>query len=374
MAFTKIWIPMAASLTLGASALGCGVEVELPGSGGVAFDLQQVVRISGAGMNTCGLRAGGDVVCWGDSFGAQMIEAIGVSDAVEIGVGAWMACVRLRGGQVACWTLGWKAQNGPIELVPELDDAIQISVGANHACAVRDGGEAVCWGANSSGQLGDGTLGDSHDPVVVKGLSGVREIAAGEFSTCARLEDGSARCWGRSLAGQLGDGAAHPACTPYDNCSVTPVVVSGLDDAVEISAGLNGACARRSDGSVAAWGWNGAGEVGDGTLEDRAQPAEVVGLSDATRVYAGYLRKCAVRSNGDLVCWGYPTGTEPAAAATKAQKVDGLGEIVDVTGGWYHACALDRAGQVFCWGDNEWCQLGDGTLMSRSEPAPVEGP
>jgi alpha-tubulin suppressor-like RCC1 family protein len=37
------------------------------------------------------------------------------------------------------------------------------------------------------------------------------------------------------------------------------------------------------------------------------------------------------------------------------------------------SCALTATGQAYCWGDNTRGQLGDGTLTSRTFPAPAAG-
>lgn len=43
----------------------------------------------------------------------------------------------------------------------------------------------------------------------------------------------------------------------------------------------------------------------------------------------------------------------------------------DVSAGQDHICALDMEGVAYCWGDNEWGQLGDGTLLDRRSPYAV---
>jgi alpha-tubulin suppressor-like RCC1 family protein len=74
------------------------------------------------------------------------------------------------------------------------------------------------------------------------------------------LEGGVVRCWGDNRSGQLGlapDDTAHPAS----------VVVSVGGEAVALRAGDNHTCALLADATVACWGANAEGQLGDGTVE-----------------------------------------------------------------------------------------------------------
>lgn len=45
--------------------------------------------------------------------------------------------------------------------------------------------------------------------------------------------------------------------------------------------------------------------------------------------------------------------------------------MIGAAGGTATTCAVLEDGTVSCWGENGYGQLGDGTTLSRSTPAPV---
>ena len=104
----------------------------------------------------------------------------------------------------------------------------------------------------------------------MSGLAGALAISAGSYHTCAILADGTASCWGYNGSGQLGNG------TTVDELAPTPV--PELDGATGIAAGQLYSCALVGDGSGYCWGYNFHGQLGDGTTTDRLTPVAVVGL------------------------------------------------------------------------------------------------
>jgi alpha-tubulin suppressor-like RCC1 family protein len=215
-----------------------------------------------------------------------------------------------------------------------------LAVGGDHSCVLR-GEELECWGSNSAGQLGISvnTASQSCDvpcsraPVAVTGLSAsVESIAAGESETCALLAGGSVACWGTNESGQLGDGSSSgPDLCDNTPCSTTPVVVSGLSGAIAIATNGNAACAVLSSGAVECWGSNIYGELGNGSV-----------------------------ASGN-----------PGGASSVPLVVSGLTGATAVAVGGYHACALLLDGTIQCWGYNVYGQLGDGSTTDSTAPVPV---
>ena len=97
----------------------------------------------------------------------------------------------------------------------------------------------------------------------------------------ASAEPGSIHAWVSNYSGELGDGT-------FGTSRRTPVPVSGPTDAVAVSSGGSHCVALRRDGTVAAWGSNNLGQLGDGTSQNaRITPITVSGLPAAAAVRAG---------------------------------------------------------------------------------------
>ena len=82
-------------------------------------------------------------------------------------------------------------------------------------------------------------------------------ISAGAAHSLALKSDGTVLAWGNNASGQLGDNNA-------PNDSAVPVQVSGLGSGstvVQLAAGFSHALARKSGGTLVAWGDNGFGQA-----------------------------------------------------------------------------------------------------------------
>ncbi len=128
--------------------------------------------------HSCALELDGTMRCWGANGYGQLGDGSTTDSALPIPV------LGLEGAVVAMATLGY------------------------HTCALSSAGTEMCWGANYDGQLGDGTTINRPTPFEVSGLGGgVNAIAAGKWHSCALLGPTDLRCWGANSDGQLGDGS-----------------------------------------------------------------------------------------------------------------------------------------------------------------------
>lgn len=62
--------------------------------------------------------------------------------------------------------------------------------------------------------------------------------------------------------------------------------------------------ALRSDGTLWAWGYNGAGQLGDGTTQGRLSPVQIGTNTSWSAVAAGGQYTMALHNDGTLWAWG----------------------------------------------------------------------
>lgn len=236
--------------------------------------------------------------------------------------------------------------------------ASSVSAGDNHSCAVSSG-KVKCWGRNSSGQLGNNAVFDSPSPVLVNGITDAVQVSAGGNHTCARLSGGTVWCWGDNADGQLGDNST--------TSSRIPVQVSGLTGATNISAGGNHNCALLADRTVRCWGRNTEGQLGNGTTIDSKIPVPVSSLASVAAVAAGGTHTCAVLTDGTARCWGSNLLEQlgnsillPGGSSTVPVTATSVTSAVNITAGANHTCVSVNfpSTGVKCWGNNFSGQLG----------------
>ena len=175
----------------------------------------------------------------------------GRGEAGQLGVAPPPTTCPLDGGTFPC-------SSGP--LAAGHLEFVQLAAGGAHTCGLTSAGGAFCWGSNSSGQLGDGTGTDHHEPGGVETGLTFASIDAGAAHTCGLTSDGAAHCWGRNDRGQLGDG------TTTDRSA--PVAVTGGHTFELIVAGgfdIGQTCGLTSGGAAYCWGDNERGQLGIGS-------------------------------------------------------------------------------------------------------------
>ncbi len=344
--------------------------------------------------HACGQASDGALWCWGNNASGQLGSPAGVLSLVPAAVarlgtelaaftaGAEHTCALKKNGSVWCWgnnTVDGRLGDGstaprqaPVKASGLDADVTALSAGDTHTCAIKKNGSLWCWGGNASGQLGDQSVAERHQPVEVTRLGGPAiAVSAGRAHTCAIRKDGTLWCWGDNLGGQLGQ---EPS-----GAVLTPVQVAGLSGVVAVSAGPNHTCAVKKDKTAWCWGDNATGQLGDQTLEARHTPVRVRLDPAASRIAAGAFHGCALDTRGAVWCWGQNAagqlgdGSDTPSGAPVQVRFPPRTVIAQLGVGEKSACALTTTGSIHCWGDNQYGQVGCGTPLRRETPALVTG-
>ncbi|MHB8513293.1 MAG: RCC1 domain-containing protein, partial [Actinomycetota bacterium] len=256
--------------------------------------------------------------------------------------------------------------------VSGLANVVAIAGGVGHSLAVTSDGSVWAWGDNAIGQLGNGSTTNSSVPVRVSNISGVVSVAGGDGHSLALKSDGSVWAWGRNNEGQLGNNST-------TNSSV-PVAVSGLSQIfgiVAIAAGGNHSLALQADGTAIAWGYNGDGELGNGSTTNSSVPVTVSNLSNVVAIAAGAEHCIAVKSNGTAFAWGLNAigqlGNGSTTDSNVPVQVSGLTGATAVAGGADFSLALKSDQTLRSWGSNDDGELGNGSFTDSSVPVSVSG-
>jgi alpha-tubulin suppressor-like RCC1 family protein len=339
--------------------------------------------------HSCAITSGNELRCWGNNHrrvlgvDSTWIVASTVPLSVEgldptilqVSAGRSHSCAVDTHAYAWCWgdnhdgalgNGGNESSDTPVQVSGSIAFE-QISAGTDLTCALDTGGKAYCWGFGELGQIGNGQYASTNLPTAVTGLAAnTRAIAVGGSHACAINDFGGAVCWGFNYYGQLGDGT-----NTMKNLPAT--VLWDESDFVQLSAGSNFTCGLTEDGAVKCWGYNGAGQLGNGTNSNSNVPVDVIGMdSGVEAIAAGFAHVCALKGE-QIWCWGsnydgeLGDGTYGGYQSTPVQ-VQGLTGFrlggVAASGGY--SCALTEFGRIKCWGSNFDGQLGAGTYSEYS--------
>lgn len=341
--------------------------------------IHDAVSITSFGYRFCAVLASGSVVCWGIGYGDAAVgnnaaamrtpEPVpGLTDAALLTGNMIGACAVRRNHRVSCWgqnALGLLG-NGREPLLTEpglpvqgLTGATAIRSGSLFSCALNATHTVRCWGMGPFGDGATNIFNFSFAPASVPGGTGITNFDVGSGHGCGVTTAHGVRCVGAGSSGQLGNGA-------NDDSFLTAVDVDGITDATAVATGRDHSCALRAGGTVACWGENGSGQLGDGTHTRSSVPVVVDAVAGATAIAAGGASTCAILTDREVTCWGEIASGGPAL-------VPQLSDAINITVGNSHACAVRADRTAVCWGRNSDGQLGDGTHDDSTTPVPVTG-
>lgn len=345
--------------------------------------------VSAGGLYSCGIAGSGKAYCWGSNWAGQLgtgdytssntpVEVAGGHTFVSVGTGSEYACGLRPDGAVYCW--GFTRWNGTVYYgptpvaVPGGLSFRTLSVGSYHACGIATDDRAYCWGNNGYRELGTGSTASAEAvPRPVLGGHTFKSIGPHGFHSCALTAEGAAYCWGYNGYGQVGNGI-------FTYIEPTPVPVVGGRAFTDLKTGGYHNCAVAGDGQGFCWGYNGYSQLGTGLGDySRNVPTPVAGAIAFASIRPGGYHTCAIGASGLAYCWGYNgygqlgNGTasyvQPIPVAVTGGRI-----FVDLSAGFMHTCGLTDGDDALCWGWNGYGQLGSGSFVTVASPVGVVEP
>lgn len=249
----------------------------------------------------------------------------------------------------------------------------QVAAGGEFSMSLKNDGTVWNWGNNTSAQLGLGSIGNySYTPEMIQNLTDVKKIAAGFDIGVALKNDGTVWGWGSGNSGEFGDGNYY--------VERSPIQVKGLAGIKDIAAGMGFILALKDDGTVWSLGYNIHGMLGDGTTVNKDKPVQVKNLTNVKKIYAKEWNGAALKEDGTVWTWGDngsgQIGNGSAASYTIYQtipvQVSNLNGIIDFSLGDTFALAVKSNGSVWSWGNNSSGEMGNGTISYHGQTSPLQ--
>ena len=204
-------------------------------------------------------------------------------------------------------------------------------------------------------------------------------VSAGSFHSLALCSDGTIAAWGLNNSYQLGNGTTTSSSVPV--LVTQSGVLAGKTVVAVSAAGLYHSLALCSDGTIAAWGRNAEGQLGNNSTTDSSVPvlvtqSGVLAGKTVVAVSAGSLHRLALCSDGTIAAWGdqLSNGTTTSSSVPVLVTQSGVlagKTVVAVSAGGLHSLALCSDGTIAAWGDNFNHQLGNNSNTDSSVPVLV---
>jgi hypothetical protein len=194
-----------------------------------------------------------------------------------------------------------------------------LSCGPEHTLAIKKDGTLWSWGRNNYGQLGDGTLTDSNEPILIDSDEW-NFVSAGNRFSCAIKPDGTLWTWGDNSRGQLGNNLPGTS-------NIVPAQALGENwEKIYASCqtGSDGfAVGILNDGSIWGFGSNDQYQLGLDDTIDRYTPT-LIDDDEWKMISVGSAHCLGVKTSGELYGWGYninnPLGELSSATITTPTK------------------------------------------------------
>jgi alpha-tubulin suppressor-like RCC1 family protein len=243
---------------------------------------------------------------------------------------------------------------------------IQLSGGDFNSTALDENGQLFQWGELQLPTASTVTV--ASGPKRIGTNDKWKYVSSVSYSSLGIKNDGSLWAWGLELG--------KPAYVNGNIQAIANPTQVGTDmNWKSVSLGYMGfALAIKTDGSLWAWGYNGDGQVGDGSKNNRSAPVRVGTDTNWTQIVAGYSSSFAIRSDGSLWVWGanmfgdFGDGTNIGSSVPKMVGTDKDWKFISADAS---VLAIKTDGTLWGWGSNLDGELGIGNTINQELPRKI---
>ncbi len=267
----------------------------------------------------------------------------------------------------------------PIDAAPPGNCWSNLAAGPEHMCAWKNDGTYFCWGNPMNGRLGARQPAGPGQPVQGAAPPSPGSLSLGDEFTCGVASDNDLWCAGGNGAGQLGDGTMTERATSF--VKVRTSAAATLMGAQRVAAGFDHACTQIS-GTIYCWGNNDRGQVGrdPAGLTSSLYAVPLTGVTGARGLQAGNHHNCYITDSpaaGSVWCFGRgiegQLGTTTPADSFTPVRAGTLTGVTRLALGAFGSCALNGSGEVYCWGKNTTGRFGVGDMANHPTPTKMLG-
>jgi alpha-tubulin suppressor-like RCC1 family protein len=260
--------------------------------------------------------------------------------------------------------------------MPIISTLANASTRGYSAGIAESAGRLFVWGAaNSNNEFGVLESAAYYtDPVSPPHItnSDYTSIRIGQRHGLARKSNGTLWAWGLNTSGQVGSGVALGALV------TSPVQIgAGTDWTDEFDCGVTTSYAVKSDGTLWAWGLGTSGQLGDGSVISKNSPIQVGALTNWARVAGGNTFVISVKTDGTMWAWGAGTqgelGTTTAVSRSSPVQIGALTTWFRPLAGANNGGAINTSNQLWMWGLGTSGQLANNAAVDRSSPVQISG-
>ena len=252
----------------------------------------------------------------------------------------------------------------------------KVCSSAYNAIGVKTNGTLWMWGSNVSGALGlnQPTSTKYSSPVQIPGTTWATGFAGREF-TMAKKTDGTLWAWGSASYGNLAQ-----------NDKIfrsSPTQIPGTWN--NIGVGWFGAIATKTNGELYSWGYGKHGNLGqnESSYKCYSSPNQIPGTT-WNECDMNFYTAMATKTDGTLWSWGYNSGGssgllgqnqgQPSVASTSSPKQVPGGNWSKVAIGNHSCRALKSDGTLWTWGRAIYGSLGLGVTGGSGDPSYISSP